>query len=529
MNNQTEVSVKNAEGLRQKIKQLASNEAQKMLGVWLAPDGNNVKQVEEMRRKSIEWGEKIRTGMVDKRDAWLAMKSTIMKTLEYPLLALTLSENECNHIMAPLLKAGLPKAGICRNIPRSILYGSTEHQGLGMNNLYTTMDLTQITSLVDHIWRNSTTGKLLRISMETMKIELGLEGQIFSLDFKTFGQLVTDCWIKNLWMFANKYSIEVEDNIKGFKVLRDKDSLLTNKFHKTYLMGHITLKEWKIANKCRIYKQVASVADIATDDGTRLDINALDITVSYQKGRTRCIEWPKQEKPTMKEWRVWEKVVRMSCCGGGMIRLSETLGQWDNKQLHKKISEWRWYICKELGELYEYSNGDWKKYCREERLQHTRHSIFSHDLSLICNQPDMDKIEKTVVYSKEGFMHATGFREGIERHKASQDNKVMDTNEVFSAAIRELGKERWAASTVATTASITRIIESIKQGTAVGVSDGSFKDEYGTACWIMEDAQGLERIVGLCEVPGFCDEQDAYRSELTGIYALILVVKLLGR
>ena len=35
------ISVKDVNGDLQQLKQLASSEAQEMLGVWLAPDGNN--------------------------------------------------------------------------------------------------------------------------------------------------------------------------------------------------------------------------------------------------------------------------------------------------------------------------------------------------------------------------------------------------------------------------------------------------------------------------------------------------------
>ena len=95
-----------------------------MLGVWFAPDGNNTKQVEEMRASNIVWAEKVRTGVIDRRDAWQALTLTVMKKLEYPLLALTLTKEECNYIMAPVLLSGLPRAGICRNIPRALIYGN---------------------------------------------------------------------------------------------------------------------------------------------------------------------------------------------------------------------------------------------------------------------------------------------------------------------------------------------------------------------------------------------------------------------
>ena len=55
---------------------------------------------------------------------------TVMKTLKYPLVALTLTEEECNYIMAPIVKGGLPRAGIYRNIPWEVIYGDIEYQCL---------------------------------------------------------------------------------------------------------------------------------------------------------------------------------------------------------------------------------------------------------------------------------------------------------------------------------------------------------------------------------------------------------------
>ena len=77
------ISLKNSEGEVVALKQLAADEAQNILGVWLAPDGNNRKQVEEMRAATVRWAEQVRTGCIDRRDAWLALTMTIMKKLEY--------------------------------------------------------------------------------------------------------------------------------------------------------------------------------------------------------------------------------------------------------------------------------------------------------------------------------------------------------------------------------------------------------------------------------------------------------------
>ena len=136
-----EIKIKDNNGTITKLTQLASFEAQKMLGVWLAPDGNNDKQIDEIKASNVIWAEKVRTGVIDRRDAWQALTLTVMKKLEYPLVALTLTEEDCATIMAPILESGLPKAGICRNTPRALLYSNREHQGMGLHSLHTKMGI----------------------------------------------------------------------------------------------------------------------------------------------------------------------------------------------------------------------------------------------------------------------------------------------------------------------------------------------------------------------------------------------------
>ena len=63
------IGIKDGNAQQCELEQLAANEAQKMLGVWLAPDGNNTRQVEEMSKQTIEWAEKVMIGAIDRRDS----------------------------------------------------------------------------------------------------------------------------------------------------------------------------------------------------------------------------------------------------------------------------------------------------------------------------------------------------------------------------------------------------------------------------------------------------------------------------
>jgi hypothetical protein len=55
------------------------------------------------------------------------------------------------------------------------------------------------------------------------------------------------------------------------------------------------------------------------------------------------------------------------------------------------------------------------------------------------------------------------------------------------------------------------------------VSDGSFKEKFGTAAWMVFVNNNCI-ISGQCVVPGSPDDQSAYRSELTGLYGIVSTI-----
>ena len=112
------------------------HEGKETLGVFLAPDGNNDAMIDYLKGKAEHWNELVHTGHLSRNDARRALSTTIMKSIEYGLSALTLSQDDCKTIMKPILDAGLTNMGVCRNFPRGVAYGPTEEGGLGIHDIY---------------------------------------------------------------------------------------------------------------------------------------------------------------------------------------------------------------------------------------------------------------------------------------------------------------------------------------------------------------------------------------------------------
>jgi len=71
------------------------------------------------------------------------------------------------------------------------------------------------------------------------------------------------------------------------------------------------------------------------------------------------------------------------------------------------------------------------------------------------------------------------------------------------------------------------IATALSLGPLHAVSDGSFKDELGSAAWKITMAKSLTWIKGCTTIPGQPFEQCTYRSELGGIYSTVLLLNAL--
>ena len=89
---------------------------------------------------------------------------------------------------------------------------------------------------------------------------------------------------------------------------------------------------------------------------------------------------------------------------------------------------------------------------------------------------------------------------------------------------------RWAIADFTTMDDSTAIAAALTLGSClVAVSDGSFKNEFGTASWIIQvgGATGggdIGEFLGSCITPGLPSDQSTYCSELTRIFGIITII-----
>jgi hypothetical protein len=186
-------------GRRTSLEQVDISEGRRTLGVRLAPDGNNREEFKYLKTQADQWADKIRSGMIPRGFTWQAFTSTILAKMAYAIPATTLTQEECQQITKKLVSATLTKAGINQHLPRDLVFGHESRQGLGFPDLYVWQGAEAVArtvrfgSVSDNI-----TGRLVNTSYELLIIETGFLHPLQE-DYKRWGELATDCYMKRLW------------------------------------------------------------------------------------------------------------------------------------------------------------------------------------------------------------------------------------------------------------------------------------------------------------------------------------------
>jgi hypothetical protein len=130
----------------------------------------------ELRKVADQCADKVRLLKMDARTTMQVLTTRILPTLQYPLLALSLSEEQCTHIMAPVVKAVLSVNGVASTFPRALVYGPRQWQGLALQNLYTIQGLKHVEALLSPSTKLGT--HLMRAAIESTIIEAGVPGPL---------------------------------------------------------------------------------------------------------------------------------------------------------------------------------------------------------------------------------------------------------------------------------------------------------------------------------------------------------------
>jgi hypothetical protein len=332
-----------------RLRRVEPAEAVKTLGVMLNLEGTDQDKVSYLRGKAEDWAKHICTGVLTKNDAWYALNTTIMKTMEYPMAAICLSLKQWDHVMAPILEAGLNAIQFSQKFPRDIVYGPRNLQGLGVKDPYIVQGLTWIKTLLHHGERATMTGTLLRSSMESLHLELGTGVPFFQDDYEVWSVLATDCWLKHVWEFQQEQEVRVEHTVPVVRTQTEHNAFLMPLFVQHGYQNN----ELRLLNQCRCFLQALTVADLLTANSTGV---CEDSWLGVRNhSRQQEYTWPRTKKPAERHWALWRHTLMTVLANSSHHNTTWILGHWKRNS----IPRWNWLLNPMSGELFHLEGSVW--------------------------------------------------------------------------------------------------------------------------------------------------------------------------
>lgn len=500
-----ELSAKDASGAIKQFKRLTAQQAFETLGIYLSPDGNDEAAVEELKKKAKRWADKIRTCFLRSDEAATALFTTIYKTLEYPLAALCLTEEECDDIMRPVLEVALPKMGLNRHFSRAVLYGPIALAGLEFRNLYDTSIIERTKMYLRHIDRPTLTGQLLRALVQQHKLELGLEGPLFSHDYQTVSHLLTTTWIQSLWKACSEEAIMIPDHTECIKPQRVNDRTLADAFTE----AGCNVACINRLNKCAKFLRVCTLSDITTGSGFCLRRDILE--GKNHAPYTNQYQWPNQGQLPPRYWQEWRTTLAKLCVDSRTYRLREPLREW----LTPTPTTWPCVIEQESEKVFFQEDGQW-------------YQVERHDLTrarFITTTAPQGCLHRGIGYKDENQWVFTGYGKCQDNPNKRRPSATTGPR----TSVPSLTTSKWEVNKIhnASPCILAKIADGIQQGTAVAITDGSYKDQHGTASFEIRPTLHRRGLQGSNVTPGEDELQCAFRSEVGGIAGILYALEVI--
>ena len=284
-----------------------------------------------------------------------------------------------------------------------------------------------------------------------------------------------------------------------------------------FALAPFTDPERNHLNKCRIFLQAVTLANISTGDGTL-------ITQSAWKGIEDDLaapryQWMKQGPLTTSDWNLWQQALSKCFCTRG-LNLKHPLGKWTSHTLGAH----QWYYDPTSERLLEQHGDSVRFFSRQSGRPSRKAKLKYHSATHLTTSEIPPSACPAKVFKQGSLLALSGWAPAIKppTHQATSSFSEYVKKNVHPDAA-------WAVTRfIASNADDGKAVaESIKNGCCVAISDGSFKDEFGTASWIVQGEDEFGSLEGSLVTPGNPEDQSAYRSELAGLYGIAAIVNLL--
>ena len=293
------------------------------------------------------------------------------------------------------------------------------------------------------------------------------------------------------------------------QLLRPHDVFLADAF----LEFEYSTEDQLTLQDCRMHLGVSSLAQITTACGSRITLEAWKGQKLTTVHKTKGIQ---TYRPVAKHWELWRSALTKAFLHPNLERLPlrRQLGLWYTGS----DPRWIWWKHQPSNTLFEQrQSGEW--FCWSfARVWHHHRKYNNPTLTESDTIPT--NMHRASITQSPLSPYVT-----VLTTQMSAAHIIPPPVTTIDAAIKALPESaRWAPKHILLMDQGEQLATALQQRTAVAVSDGSLKLGLGTAGFVIEGHNGCGRIQGVNKVPGPVKDGDSHWCEVSGLYAIILLV-----
>lgn len=155
------------------------------------------------------------------------------------------------------------------------------------------------------MYKDSTSGNIIKANVELVKLEVGIEGLLFQFEWRLPHLLNKKSWVAETKEFcwANNIDFAERGTHLQLKCINDDKMIM-----ETLIKSHrYSPGELSTLNRCRMHLKVLALSDITSGDGKYLLDTALSGSRVFHND---TFNWATQARLPKSEWAMWVTELR---------------------------------------------------------------------------------------------------------------------------------------------------------------------------------------------------------------------------
>jgi len=512
------LSIEDEDGVSREIERYEEDTPREYLGVLQQATGKEDAQLEKLYEKVHQWNSRMKKSKLYNAHNYSAIFTRIHKSLQYPLPATILTEDELQKLSNKLYEVSLPKCGINRKFPIDFRDLPHQYQGLALPNLYLYQETSKLMSILSTNFTDHIMWKQYKLGLEILQMQTGVLGCVLNSDYSKFSGYVESTWITSQWEFMWNNDM----SIGGWELNIAKQRVNDMAIMEVFANAGYDNDKLKLLNECRTYLHIITVSDVVNGDGVALCPMAMD--GRRNMGRKSIYQWKEMKKPSQVQWFKWREALKETLCASSKYStLVNRLGKWINTDQH----QWYWWFHEETGRLYHKVGNLYRVYRpSSRRTMHLKQPIRLFKAIEMIQHNNLPENCSLASAEREGNGYTYVKYYGSSKEKLNQNPSV---NMSDTSILPFRPSQDWMHKSSNLEQVSKEDLEAMMTEPVRIVADGSFKKNHSSMAVILEPLSQTQQIITAGPVPANFSSPthttDPYRSEMAGLLAGITIME----